>query len=298
MILFIYRNHSLSFLGVSIGKFVETNVKSSIDNYFIRGITKEEKHNNIQSSNVENEASCSKNNIQSSSYINTKKNETVDVKSIKTMFAEMKNTSNCSVSSIGKNQNLGSKNEKQNKLNLNSFFSRKLEVISPVKNQVNDKLTTVVSPSSAISINSFPKDLELISPSKSIQNYTIESVTQLPNSFFMKKLETISPSKHQANLLSITEDDVEDIPTTLLCEQCNKQIAIDNYDEHIDFHVATELSKNINETQIVKPRSNEKVKNETTKKNIKKRKLLKSSDSNSKKQCTSISSYFKPVLNR
>jgi len=233
------------------------------------------------------------------SNVNTKKNETIGVKNIKTMFAQMKDANNYSLNSIEKNQNLDSTNEKPNKSNLNSFFSRKLEVISPVKNQVNNKLTTVVLSPSVSSIDLPSKNLEINSFSKSIHNDTVESITQSPSSFFVKKLETVSPSKHHINQLPIIEDSVENIPTTLLCERCNKLIDIDHYDEHIDFHVAIELSKSINATQIVQPTNNEKSKNETTKKNVcsKKRKHLKSSNSNSKKSCLSISSYFKPVLN-
>jgi len=215
------------------------------------------------------------------------------------MFAQMENASNYSLSSIEKIQNLDSTNEKSNKSNLNSFFSRKLEVISPLKNQINNKLTTVVLSPSVSSINLPLKHVEINSSSKSIQNDTVQSIIQSPSSFFMKKLETVSPSKHQANQLPIIEDSVGDIPTTLLCERCNKLIDIDHYDEHIDFHVAIELSKSINTAQTVHPTNNEKSKNETTKKNIcsKKRKHMKSSNSNSKKSCISITSYFKPVLN-
>lgn len=247
---------------------------------------------------VENETSCSKNNIQSS-FLNTKNNEAIDVKNIKTMFAEMKNDGVYSLNSIDENQNIDSKNEKQNKLqNLNSFFSRKLEGIAPIKNQENNKLTIVLSPS-VNSINLSTKNLEVISPSKIIQNDTVETtITQSPDSFFMKKLKIVSPLKHQTNQLPITEDSVEGTPTTLLCEKCNKLIDINQYDEHIDFHVAVELSKSINATQIVQPTNNIKSKSETSKNKCnKKRKFSKSSDSNSKKPCTSILTYFKPILN-
>lgn len=229
---------------------------------------------------------------------NTKKTSASNVKNIKTMFAQMKN-------SIVINQDVNFKKEeikKQNKLNINSFFSKKLEIISPVKNQVNNKLTVVQS-SPVNSVSFFSKKLEIISPSKNIQNDPVERITQPSDSFFTKKL-----SKHQTNNDPVSiiespviENNVGDTPTMLLCERCNKMIDIEQYDEHIDHHIAIELSKSINATEIVRP-INKINKSKLTKKKDnecgqKRKHNSKASGSISKKPCTSISSYFKPVLN-
>lgn len=298
--IFFFRKNPISFLGISIGKFVEINVKSSIDNYFNKEYVKEKKDVTIQLSKLEDETSCSKTNdtIRDTPYnenklnsknssllsnqllpslSNTKKNKTSfsDAKNIKTMFDQMKNTTN----SIVINQNVNSKKEeeikKQNKLNMNSFFSKKLEIISPSKN---------------------------------IQNDIVERIIQPSDSLVTRKLEIVSPSKHQTNNdsvstieLPIIENNIESTPTMLLCEQCNKMIDIEQYDEHIDHHIAMELSKSINATDIIRPINNKINKSGLTKKKDKcgqKRKhISKTSEFVSKKPCMSISSYFKPVLN-
>jgi len=79
-------------------------------------------------------------------------------------------------------------------------------------------------------------------------------------------------------------------------------IEIDEYDEHIDHHVALELSESLNVTNPRQTLNNKIINNELTKKKKnesgKKRKHnSKASSSNSKKPCTSISAYFKPLLN-
>lgn len=220
----------------------------------------------------------------------------------------MKDTNN----TIVINQNISSKNKeikKQNKLNMNSFFSKKLEIISPIKKQINDKL--VVQSSSVNSANSFSKQLEIISPSKNRENNVVERIAQPSDSFFTRKLEIVSPSKHQTNndLASVSiiespniKNSVEDTPTMLLCEQCNKMIDIEQYDEHIDYHVAMELSKSINTIDIVPPTNNKTDMCGPSKKKAngcgqKRKHNSKDLGSVSKKSCKSISSYFKPVLN-
>lgn len=233
----------------------------------------------------------------------TKTTSANDVKNIKTMFAQMKNSSN----SIVINQNVNSKKEeeikKHNKLNINSFFSKKLEIISPVKNQVNNKLTTVVQSSSVNSVSFFSKKLEIISPSKNIQNDVVERIQPL-DSFFTKKLSKHQTNNDPASIIEppIIENNVGDTPTMLLCERCNKMIDIEQYDEHIDHHIAIELSKSINATDIVRPINNKINKSGPAKKKDnecgqKRKHNSKASGSISKKPCMSISSYFKPVLN-
>lgn len=69
----------------------------------------------------------------------------------------------------------------------------------------------------------------------------------------------------------------------------------------IDHHVALELNESLNNTNSIQPLKNKIIKNELVKKkkneSCKKRKHnSKASNSNLKKPCTSISSYFKPLL--
>lgn len=322
-----YRKNALSYLGVAIGKFKEVKVKSSIDNYFNKGISKEE--HDINSQPV-NSPSCSYSNShiipcnqqllldlkniatpanqpsKPLNHSNLKKNNisNSDVKNIKNMFSLMQDVCHSTITANGLDTKEVKENIKQNKNNLNSFFSKKLEIISPVKNQDNDKPPSSV-PFSSVSF--FSKKLEKISPSKSSQN---EHITSSLNNFSLKKLEMPSCSKDQ------TKSDVESIPTVqfsiadegndedltmLLCERCNTKIDINQYDEHIDFHVATELSNSLNASEILRPINDEKHTNGPIKKinnkSGKKRKQNSSASiSNPKKSCSSISSYFKPIL--
>lgn len=323
----VYRKNSLSYLGVAIGKFKDIKLKSSIDNYFNKGISKEEQVTNSQSVSS---PSCSYSNshikpcdqqqlLDSKNiaipanqpskpfdHSNLKKNNNnnSDVKNLKTMFAQMKDTCHSTITVNDLDIKEVKETIKQNKHSMNSFFSKKLDIISPVKSQVNDKLTTAV-PFTTVSF--FSKKLEVISPSKNGQN---EQITSSLDSFSLKKLEMVPHSKDKNKIYEesmpsiqcpIANDGVEEDLTMLLCERCNKKIDINQYDEHIDFHVATELSDSLNTSEIL-PVNDEKHKNEPVKKNInkggKKRKQSSSSTSISdpKKSCPSISSYFKPIL--
>lgn len=339
IVFYFYRKNPLSFLGVAIGKFVEVNVKSSIDNYFNKGTVLKEEDSVCNQSNIpESIATCSttsdtaesdgglscdkklqtnpkistliSNQISSSNHINNKKTDncTNNIKSIKTMFAEMKSSNESYDSSTVQVQNVNIKK----KTTINSFFSNKLKIISPVKNQVDDKITTTTDSSSRASpVSFFSKKLEIISPSKNVLNDNVQSKTRAQDSFFSRKLEIISPSKTETtnDLTPVTiiqppliEETDENVPSKLLCERCEKMIDIDLYDEHYDHHVAVELSKSWNSDGIAKPlvksglhnESPKKKKNECTRK---RKNNSNTSSSNSKKQCSSISSYFKPVLN-
>lgn len=340
---YFHRKNPLSFLGVAIGKFVEFNVKSSIDNYFNKGtVSKEEESVCNQSIHKpESRASCStisdtvesdsskscdkklQSNPKSSAVIlnqlpslsnniNCKKTDNClnnNVKSIKTMFAEMKSTNKSYDDSTATIQNVDIKNESK-KSSINSFFSNKLKIMSPVKNQVNDKVSDLSSRASPVSF--FSKKLEIISPSKNILNDNVLPATRAQDGFFSRKLEIVSPSKPETSndspLLAviqppIMEETDGDVPSKLLCERCEKMIDIDLYDEHYDHHIAVELSKSWNSDGIVKPL----VKSELHQNGLSKKKKNESgqkrkhnsntSNSDSKKQCSSISSYFKPVLN-
>ncbi|CAH1732942.1 unnamed protein product [Aphis gossypii] len=396
----LHWKNPISFLGVAIGRFVEINAKSSIDNYFNKGAGKEEKDINI--SLPETSTTCSKinnekdsftlpnelqfnsktsallsNQLPSSSEDKKKETGVNHVKNLKTMFAQMKSSCSSLTHCSSTLQNVNSKKEirQQYKHDINSFFTKKLEIISPIKNQVNRNVTTiidkfsspssvgfelespdVISPSKKIlndNLNKpdqstdsfFTKKLEIISPVKNQVNGNLTTVVdkfslpssvgfelespgvispskkilndnpnrsdQSTDSFFSKKLEMVSPSKYQKSdelesvpivQFSSTEDTINCAPTTLLCERCDKMIEIDEYDEHIDHHVALELSESLN---VINPRqtlNNKIINNELTKKKKnesgKKRKHnSKASSSNSKKPCTSISTYFKPLLN-
>ncbi|XP_060847284.1 DNA polymerase eta-like [Rhopalosiphum padi] len=338
----LHWKNPISFLGVAIGKFVEINAKSSIENYFNKGAAKEEKVIIIPLPRPENSATCSK--IKSESNSSTlfneqkfssntsallsnklppllnntkhKNNETCisDVKNLKTMFAaQMKNSNSSLTHSSLTLQNVTSKKEirQQYKHDINSFFTKKLEIISPIKNQVNGKLTTVEDKCSSENPVGFSLESpDLISPSKIISNDNHNRPDKSTDSFFSKKLEIVSPSKHQKTdesetvptiQFSITEDTIDCAPVTLLCEKCDKMIEIDAYDEHIDHHVALELNESLNNTNSIQPLNNKIIKNELVKKkkneSCKKRKHnSKASNSNLKKPCTSISSYFKPLL--
>lgn len=237
-----------------------------------------------------------------------------DVRNIKTMFAQMKNASTSSADSVVTTQQSSTKKEKKNmKQNkMNSFFSKKLEIItSPIKTEVNDKLSTEVLSPSENSEEYSSKKLDNTTPTKNVENENVEKISMPLTSFFSRKLEIVSPSKQtdpDPLPLSITssigsEESVEEAPIMLLCERCNKTIDIDQYDEHIDHHVAMELSKSLNTTDITQPlgstihktgSSVKKKKNEFSKK---RKNNNNASSSSPKKQCTSISSYFKPVLN-
>lgn len=315
------RKNSLLYLGVSIGKFIEINVKSSIDNYFTKGVSKEE--NECESSKLESGPSGSSgftsinkqlnsnsnellSNVPSTStktYSNTKKNEpcTSDIKNIKTMFAEMKNSSNLIRNCIETDNNLSVTKEKQTiKQNkLSSFFGKKLESISPVKSVINDQ-TSVKIPSPTESF--FSKKLEIVSPSKYVQN---DKDNKIPDRFFSKKLEIASLSKNPDSVKDqslITENSSEDVPTMLLCERCNEMVDINLYDEHFDHHVAIELNKSLNATNIIQPMVSDILSKsisvkKTNERGHKRKKKLQDNSSSTKKSNTNISSYFKPVLN-
>ncbi|XP_025200444.1 DNA polymerase eta-like [Melanaphis sacchari] len=338
----LHWKNPISFLGIAIGKFLEINAKSSIDNYFNKGAVKEEKDNNIPLPRPEKSTTSSKIIIESDSstpinqqqfntkantllsnhhpsslnYSKDKKKETCtnDVKNLKTMFAQMKDSSSSSIQSSSTLQNKSSKKEirQQYKHDINSFFTKKLEIISPVKNQVNGKITTVVDKcSSASSVGFLSESSDVIYPTKKILKDNHDRPDQSTESFFSKKLEIVSPTKHQKIndsksvpivQSSITKDTIDCASFALLCERCNKMIEIDAYDEHIDHHVALELSESLNTINPLQPLNNKIIKNELSKKKKnesgKKRKHnSKASSSNSKKPCTSISSYFKPLLN-
>lgn len=373
---------------MAVGKFVKYKARSSIGNYFNKEIEKVEK-DVTQSSSSENKKSFLKNNDSTEenhkdtgpcneqqrnlknnepisnqtkplvNNLNFKRNEASSshVKDIKTMFAEMKNSKSSSTVTV---QNLDVTNEKQhitkqNKFNMSSFFSKKLEIVSPSKNLVdnepivsttsctskkldvsssksiqNNKVEKInqapvsffckkleMSPSKIIKhsdeekINqtpvSFISEKQEVSPSKVIQNNKVEKNNEAAASFFSKKLEIVSPSKvnTSSNSVSIVEtldNQTDEIPTELLCERCEKMIDINQYDEHIDLHVAMELSKSLNETNIIQPGNSEmfnkskplKKKNESGQKRKYK---SKTKATNAKKPCKSISSYFEPLLN-
>lgn len=341
--MYVHRKNPISFLGVAIGKFVEINSKSSIDNYFNKGAVKEVKNINIQLTRPENNTPCSiidnesvsstifneqqfKSKISSSllnqplppslNHSNDKKNITCvnDVNNLKTMLVQMKNSDSLLTNSSSTLQNVNSKKEiKQYKLDKNSFFTKKLGIISPVKNQVNEKLTTVNQSSSASSVDFLLESSDVIPSSKNILNDNRKTTTQPADSFFSRKLEILSPSKQQKTNNSIielapivqptiTEDTIECASITLLCERCDKMIDIDTYDEHIDHHIAMELSESLNIINPVQPLNNRIMKSKPTKKKknesgLKRKQNSKASGSNPKKPCTSISSYFKPLLN-
>lgn len=232
-----------------------------------------------------------------------------DVQNLKTMFAKIKSSDSSFNNSSSTSQNMNFKKEikKQYKLDMNSFFTKKLEIISPVKNQVNVKLKTVDQSSSGSS-NLLESTL-----SNNILNDNQEKTSQPADSFFSRKLEIVSPTKHQKTddsriesiptvESSITEDTTECMPKTLLCERCDKMIDIDTYDEHIDHHVAMELNNSLNIISSVQPFNNRILQSKPTlkKKNergLKRKQNSKASSSNPKKPCTNISSYFKPLLN-
>lgn len=337
-IIIFYRKNPLSFLGISIGKFVKITVKSSIHNYFSKGVVKDEKDLNIQSGIPKNgtinseindtsqndtytddQESSTKNSTLNSTEqqlpslenSNNEQNDTStgNMKNIKTMFAQMRNTSSSSTNNIAFAENVDKEIEKgkknNNQLNMNSFFSKKLEIISPTKRHLNDQVTGEDLPASTSSISFFSKKLEVISPSKNIQNNSKVALSnQSSNGFFSKKLEIVSPSKYQntkhdsqlINQSPIVEESTDSAPTMLLCERCNNMIHIDEYEEHIDHHVAIELSKSLNEPDVIGSISN-KHKKSVTSESGKKRKNNSKSFSKQKKPCSDISLFFKPVLN-
>lgn len=327
MYIYFYRKNPLSYLGVAIGKFVEVKTTLSIDNYFSKGVSKEE--NNILLNKPEIKVSSSKTDISTATcalhveqkptspkkstitthHSSVKKNEvsTNSIKNIKTMFAQMTNLTNLVPNCIEKENNLSTimENTKQN--NVDSFFSNKLKIISPVKNLEN---SSDEIPSTSESF--FSKKLKIISPSKNIQNDNVEKVTQLPDSFFSKKLQMPSEDQTNSNLssLSTIQSPVnesnfdENALMKLICERCSQMIDIEEYDEHVDYHFAFELDKNLNTINTTRSttvdktcttKSKKKKKNEHGQK--RKYNSKESSSSNHKKPCMSISSYFKPVFN-
>ncbi|XP_025419360.1 DNA polymerase eta-like isoform X2 [Sipha flava] len=334
----------LSFLGISINKFIKITVKSSINNYFSKGVANNKINLCVQSGILENEKinseinntsesdSCtllelihtndqksstkkctliSTEQLSSLDNSNTKKNDTSkgEMKNIKTMFAQMRNSSNCSINYIAPTENVDNKIENMkknnNQLNMNSFFSKKLKIISPTKNQLNDQVSAKVLSASTSSLN-LSKKLEVISPSKNIPNNDkVKPSNQSPDGFFSKKLEFVSPSKYQNTNhdleLTIESPIIEccddSVPTMLFCERCNNMIHINEYEEHIDHHVAMELSKSLNKTDIIQSTSKDKHKTIKNNDGSKKRKNNSKSFPQQKKPCSDISLFFKPVLN-
>lgn len=307
MTVHLYRKSPLIFLGVAIGKFIEVKSLSSIDNYFNKGTSKEMNSNQQQnvledttSSSTTNQSSenskpfvqqqsCSKKSRPYSNNLFTNvsafeskliKNKTNanSVKTIKTMFTEMKNSSNSVNNDI--------ETETENKYN--SFFCNKLNIHS-----INQKPSTNDS-----------------SPTKHIQKKNVQK-SNLTNSFFARKLEMISYSKNQTNTDSIpttqspvTENCFKDVPMSLLCEHCNRMIDINQYDEHVDFHIATNLSESLNSANVIQHRNSDQTctNNSTTAKNnvrgIKRKNNSIESKRNLKKSsCSNIALYFKPVSN-
>lgn len=310
------------YLGVAIGKFVEVKATLSIDNYFSKGVSKEE---NILLNKPEIKASSSKTDVSAAictvhveqKSTNFKKNTTVahhssvkknevstnSIKNIKTMFAQMKNSINLVPNCIETENNLSTITENTMKNNVDSFFSNKLKIISPVKNVANSSSEI---PSTSESF--FSKKLKIISPSKNIQTDIDKKVTPLPDNFFSKKLQMLSEDQANSNLSSLStiqspvnESNFENGPVKLLCERCNQMIDIEEYDEHIDYHFAFELDKSLNTIDTIRSTTVDKTCTTKSKKKKneygQKRKYnSKESSSNHKKPCKSISSYFKPVI--
>ncbi|VVC33008.1 UmuC domain,DNA polymerase eta/kappa/iota/IV,DNA polymerase, Y-family, little finger domain [Cinara cedri] len=270
----------VSFIGVAIGKFIDVEVKSSIDKYFNKEIAKEENNSNLQE------------NVSVDSKINeTPRNENCSISNeqLNSKYALFSSNHpkwvNCDLSN----------KQKPNSSTCNTNYVKNIKIS---KNEINAKKKSIQDTDSF-----FNRKLEIISPSKIVQN---------------NNLEIQSPSKHQTDYnsvskkcfephttINITDDNINDlcskdndIPTMLLCEKCNKTIDINLYEEHIDHHVAIELSKSLNSSDLTKPANVKIPKELITQVNSggKKRKNdSKTSGSNPKKQYRRISTYFKPI---
>lgn len=305
---FLYRKNPIKFLGLSIGKFVKINTKTSINNYFNKKSLNEEKDFDIQLNKTENGPSGFKTQdvlrISNNPKFNSKESITKEDESLK------KHNSNIGSTIL---QSKADTNKLQQE---ESFFSRKMNIISPIKNQmISNTVPTqelpYISPTNLIS-----KNQEIVSSSKSIQNNQEKLKTKPLDGFFSRKLEIISPSKKHTNYDSMipepliqspnVDKTIDDNPTNILCDKCNKMIDIYQYDIHIDNHFAMELSKSLNaidsvDTIIKKEPCINIIKVDSKKKTNKTSKKRKhksnTSDSNPKKSCKSISLYFKPVSN-
>lgn len=317
VIFILNRKNPISFLGLSIGKFIKINTKSSINNYFNKKLINEEKHCNTQLENTKNEKSIleTQNLIEKNSCLLFNDEKLISQKS------NTKENNNNLVDSITSVPKLIKSTDMKQKIkknfNKNSFFSKKLKIISPVKSQVTldskplqQELSSVAS---NISISFFSKKLEIISPSKNIQHNEVQLNTKPPLDNTL--LNVPSSSKDQINYGLIPKpiiecfnidksESIDDYPLNVFCDKCNKMIDIDQYDIHIDNHFAIELSKSLNgidTANAINSKTLVSVATESKNKSnviLKKRKQRsKTSISNPKKSCTSISKYFKPVLN-
>lgn len=257
---------------MAIGKFIDVEVKSSIDKYFNKEICKEEKdQENVSFSTKINKTlgneNCSISNKQSSSKCpSLPLNQPKLALNCNLSNKQKLENNTCDKNGVKTKQNL--KNEiqtkKQNKQDIDSFFNKKLEIISPSKNIQND-------------------NLEIISPSK--QQNCYNSVSK----------QIFQPHSNANELCSNDEE----VPSVLLCEKCNKMIDINVYEEHMDHHVAVELSKSLNSSDLTTSTNNKMHKDTKTLVNNggKKRKNnSKESGSNPKKPYRRISTYFKPIM--
>lgn len=186
------------------------------------------------------------------------------------------------------------------KLNVSSFFLKKLQSVSPIKEFNKDcpvpKFTGVNDKDDKMSSNKTHSENKSKTPHNSLEGKNSSCI-----GFFCKKIDTslqteqeVKKSVIQIENSVIEESNPGDDPFKLLCDKCLKKIDINEYDEHIDHHVAVELSKQLNSIES----GNKTSLSVSNLHNSRKRKQGRPKSSSVKKPCNnSIPSYFKPSLN-
>ncbi|XP_050419950.1 DNA polymerase eta-like [Adelges cooleyi] len=312
----------LTLIGLAIGKFKEMKEgKSLINNYFNKATAVETK----QTNDINSTALDCKQPIHSETYVDKiNKNDCLVLTQVFEKPKEIYQPSTISKSndSITNNEKLNSeKSEKINETNnihqesqqyklkstsqLGGFFFKKLESIPPIKpHKTGEFSLTEFNKTNHEDNNTYKSDKVTSEDKKEL--YDSHSIKQpFATGVFLKKLDYVSPSKQvirddlSIEENSVVETAIEDNPFKLSCDRCNKLIDIEEYDEHLDHHIALELSKQLNSVEnvnkIAKIDGLHKSPNKTVNNN-RKRKLGIPKSPKTKKSCTkNISSYFKPV---
>lgn len=267
---------------MAIGKFIDVEVKSSIDKYFNKEIGKEENDQEKK--------------IQDNVPLSTKINKTL-------------RNENCSISNKQSSSKCPSLSLNQQKLSLNCNLSNKqksensTDDINGVETKQNSKYEIQTNKQNKQDIDSFfNKKLEIISPSKIIQNDNLEIVSpsKQQNCYSSVSKQIFQPHTTADSNANDLCSNAEEVPSVLLCEKCNKMIDINMYEEHMDHHVAVELSKSLNSSDLTTSKHFKMHKKTKTLVNIggKKRKNNSTESGPSpKKPYRRISTYFKPIMN-
>ncbi|XP_050540590.1 DNA polymerase eta-like [Daktulosphaira vitifoliae] len=328
----------LTFIGLAVGKFKELkDEKYLINNYFNKATVTDTNNSNqtksaevnisiLETSNncikqanthtvkplrsilnehyVTHQPSCSKNyfpTCNSSVSNNTIKQSNITQNKLSIEFPKQK---------LKKEQLEDHKIETDqvNKLDVSSFFLKKLQSVSPTKVSNNDCLEHKF-----VDVNNKDNKLTLINTTYSeneiiVSNKSLDDKQSSDIGFFCKKIdialqtkEEVKKSLFQIESSSIIEEsNFGEDPLKLICDKCLRKLDIDEYDEHIDHHVAVELSKQLNSIKTVKIIENVSKTSSSVSNlhNSRKRKLGRPKSLSIKKPCkNSIPSYFKPSLN-